>query len=251
MGPRAAARDITPGGQARKAEGRSSHAVPRDSRAAQTRTSRLRGSGAARAARGGGPSSLHGVPAPHALHCGLCPSSGPPAWMASTRLDARGGAVMYSAGALAFRRPLALKVRSLVAVRCEGGTCDVFAMMIRRRGPARVERMCLKDTGVVKPGGGRSNLETSSCTHKNLSASAPAGSLSHNTRRVKRRQFKNRNTYICPGERAANSQSHQLKSEFKNQMYLNVSQCVPIPCSSPRKVHSTALRTGFYRKSGA
>ena len=103
---------------------------------------------------------------------------------------------MHSAGALAFRRPLALKVRSLVAVRCEGGTCDVFAMMIRRRGPARVERMCLKDTGVVKPGGGRSNLETSSCTHKNLSASAPAGSLSHNTRRVKRRQFKNRNTYI-------------------------------------------------------
>ena len=182
MGPRAAARDITPGGQARKAEGRSSHAVPRDSRAAQTRTSRLRGSGAARAARGGGPSSLHGVPAPHALHCGLCPSSGPPAWMASTRLDARGGAVMYSASALAFRRPLALKVRSLVAVRCEGGACDVFAMMIRRRGPARVERMCLKDTGVVKPGGGRSNLETSSCTHKNLSASAPAGSLSHNTR---------------------------------------------------------------------
>ena len=150
---------------------------------------RLRGSGAARAARGGGPSSLHGVPAAHALHCGLCPSSGPPAWMASTRLDARGGAVMYSAGALAFRRPLAPKVRSLVAVRCEGGTCDVFPMMIRRRGPARVERMCLKDTGVVKPGGGRSDLETSSCTHKNLSASAPAGSLSHNTRRVKRRQF--------------------------------------------------------------
>ena len=179
---------------------------------------RLRGSGAARAARGGGPSSLHGVPAAHALHCGLCPSSGPPAWMASTRLDARGGAVMYSAGALAFRRPLAPKVRSLVAVRCEGGTCDVFPMMIRRRGPARVERMCLKDTGVVKPGGGRSDLETSSCTHKNLSASAPAGSLSHNTRRVKRRQFKNRNTYIyiyiyiCPGGRAANSQSHQFKS---------------------------------------
>ena len=246
MGPRAAARDITPGGQARKAEGRSSHAVPRDSRAAQTRTSRLRGSGAARAARGGGPSSLHGVPAPHALHCGLCPSSGPPAWMASTRLDARGGAVMYSAGALAFRRPLALKVRSLVAVRCEGGACDVFAMMIRRRGPARVERMCLKDTGVVKPGGGRSNLETSSCTHKNLSASAPASSLSHNTRIGIHIYI-----YICPGERAANSQSHQLESEFKNQMYLNISQRVPIPCSSPRKVHSTALRTGFYRKSGA
>lgn len=193
MGPRAATRDVTPGAPARKAEGRSSHAAPRDSRAAQTPGHHARGEVGRRGPRAGGARPRCTVSRPRMPSTAPWTSSRPPTRVASTRLDARGRAVVYSAGALAFRRPPASKCDclSLRGVKVGRATC--------RPGDTRsctrtsFERMCLKHTGVVTPGG-RSNLETRSCTHKDLSALAHGGgSLSHSTRRVKRAQFANKN----------------------------------------------------------
>ena len=193
MGPRAATRDVTPGAPARKAEGRSSHAAPRDSRAAQTPGHHARGEVGRRGPRAGGARPRCTVSRPRMPSTAPWTSSRPPTRVASTRLDARGRAVVYAAGALACRRPPAAKCDGLCECTTAYHQGDRSHVPPSHRAATSFERMCLKHTGVVTPGG-RSNLETRSCTHKDLSALAHGGgSLSHSTRRVKRAQFANKN----------------------------------------------------------